>query len=603
MNGKGIYDPLTTPMSFTEIQSISPALSREFSGGSIEARAQLENSRTNSKPSLNHQLENVRTPSNPGFTVPRSSSAVAQQQQQQQLLPLQRGSLGLQPAIPKAKPKAKAVQPSSPGLARKPPGSIAPQADGRLPSPKTILNPRLSGMSVRKSYSDHNFGMTPQLTRRNTSTFAMEVAAPPEGQMFGGSRQFTSVPKAKAPGPGHLIPQSAPPSLNSSRNFSNSSRHFSQSGISSVTPSPGVSDEELKPGQTSVQEIPAKARTPPQALTPLKQLSAGSSRTSERSASPRKSVLEEKKHPDFWRPGTFLQRLGFTANARKKNVDNVGFTPMHHEQDSGIFDIEEGGRASQLNQLLPEARPSVTRISFNSEHKDLQREMMQCRDPTMAATKIDKVQAKFAAHPFTVITCRDIVLSDDMFELQSLGVRTDGRVMIVMAMIQRLIMRRLKDPKSTLSCTPAPIVSRVHQVLSDGSLGFHQARKIMDTPFPFAYAEMISFFLVIFMCTAPIVCVAFLEAEWMAYLMSLVSVWTYFSLNELARVLEKPYDADDANDLPLTLLQHEFNHRLWDTVRTMLRSGQQELFANLSEFSSISKYLDAHRAFKTIKSI
>ena len=28
-------------------------------------------------------------------------------------------------------------------------------------------------------------------------------------------------------------------------------------------------------------------------------------------------------------------------------------------------------------------------------------------------------------------------------------------------------------------------------------------------------------------------------------------VWVYFALNELARDLESPYDADDANDLPV----------------------------------------------------
>ena len=39
----------------------------------------------------------------------------------------------------------------------------------------------------------------------------------------------------------------------------------------------------------------------------------------------------------------------------------------------------------------------------------------------------------------------------------------------------------------------APIVSRIYQVLSDGTLPYHAALKVVDTPFPFAYAQLNAF--------------------------------------------------------------------------------------------------------------
>jgi len=41
----------------------------------------------------------------------------------------------------------------------------------------------------------------------------------------------------------------------------------------------------------------------------------------------------------------------------------------------------------------------------------------------------------------------------------------------------------------------APILARIYQQISDGSLGFRQARKIEDVPFPFLYTQAITVFL------------------------------------------------------------------------------------------------------------
>ena len=51
----------------------------------------------------------------------------------------------------------------------------------------------------------------------------------------------------------------------------------------------------------------------------------------------------------------------------------------------------------------------------------------------------------------------------------------------------------------------APVLSRVQQQISDGMLGFRQARKIEDVPFPFLYTQAITVFLGIFVVIFPLI--------------------------------------------------------------------------------------------------
>ena len=62
------------------------------------------------------------------------------------------------------------------------------------------------------------------------------------------------------------------------------------------------------------------------------------------------------------------------------------------------------------------------------------------------------------------------------------------RVHIVLGWLTRLLVRRRN--RGGLAQAEAPIVSRVYQVLSDGTLWYHAALKVVDTPFPFAYAQL-----------------------------------------------------------------------------------------------------------------
>merc|ERR1712196_690586 len=100
---------------------------------------------------------------------------------------------------------------------------------------------------------------------------------------------------------------------------------------------------------------------------------------------------------------------------------------------------------------------------------------------------------------------------------------------------------------------PAPVLSRLYQVLSDGHVGFMQAKKVSYTPFPLPYAQLVLFFIIVLMFSSPFVIVAYVDHMFVAALLSFCASLGYFTLNEVARELETPF-RHDPNDLPLTSL-------------------------------------------------
>ena len=132
-----------------------------------------------------------------------------------------------------------------------------------------------------------------------------------------------------------------------------------------------------------------------------------------------------------------------------------------------------------------------------------------------------------------------------------------------------------------LAAAEPPVFSRVHHALSDGMLGFQQARKVEDTPFPFPYAQLLSFMLWAFMLLFPLLAASKTgsaddASRFMGPLLTLLVVLSYFGMHEVARSLEDPF-AHPPNDLPCRLLQEAFNARLVAAWDSSLHAQQQPL--------------------------
>lgn len=106
-----------------------------------------------------------------------------------------------------------------------------------------------------------------------------------------------------------------------------------------------------------------------------------------------------------------------------------------------------------------------------------------------------------------------------------------------------------------------PILSRVYQELSRGMVNLHNAKKITDTQFPYPYAQLISFLLLIHLVLTPFVVSAFVQNHWWSSIVTFIPVFGMFSVNFVATELEMPF-GDDDNDLNMKHFQEEMNNSL-----------------------------------------
>eukprot|EP00405_Crypthecodinium_cohnii_P023733 CAMPEP_0206488744 /NCGR_PEP_ID=MMETSP0324_2-20121206/42645_1 /ASSEMBLY_ACC=CAM_ASM_000836 /TAXON_ID=2866 /ORGANISM="Crypthecodinium cohnii, Strain Seligo" /LENGTH=480 /DNA_ID=CAMNT_0053967927 /DNA_START=296 /DNA_END=1735 /DNA_ORIENTATION=- len=139
---------------------------------------------------------------------------------------------------------------------------------------------------------------------------------------------------------------------------------------------------------------------------------------------------------------------------------------------------------------------------------------------------------------------------------------TDARVTMVEGWIMRRLIARQKHEKSDSTITSPPILSRLYQVISDGCIGFGQASKFTDTPFPFPYHNLMQVFLWVYVFSVPFLVNAWVKALEMRCTMSFLAVWCYFSLHQVGNNLEDPFLPYDHNDLALQTIQHSYNAKL-----------------------------------------
>mmetsp|Transcript_49814 Transcript_49814/g.107885 ORF Transcript_49814/g.107885 Transcript_49814/m.107885 type:complete len:575 (-) Transcript_49814:75-1799(-) len=148
------------------------------------------------------------------------------------------------------------------------------------------------------------------------------------------------------------------------------------------------------------------------------------------------------------------------------------------------------------------------------------------------------------------------------------------RVGALLTLILETISQRRVD--GGLAGVEAPGLSRVYQVLSEGTNGFAQARKITHNPFPFAYSQVVTASLYILLITFPLIADAKIgrdnDTKWFAPVLSFITAIFYLGLHEVSIELEEPFRPP--GDFPLVILQDDFNERLLGSLHTL---GSQEL--------------------------
>mmetsp|Transcript_95261 Transcript_95261/g.307498 ORF Transcript_95261/g.307498 Transcript_95261/m.307498 type:complete len:527 (-) Transcript_95261:78-1658(-) len=125
--------------------------------------------------------------------------------------------------------------------------------------------------------------------------------------------------------------------------------------------------------------------------------------------------------------------------------------------------------------------------------------------------------------------------------------------------------------------TPPPIMSRTYQELSKGMLGFNQATKMADIPFPFPFSQLLEWLLLAFTFTVPLYTAIFTGGLIATPVLAFVVAVAFWSLTEISRELENPF-ADGPNQLPVIDMHERFVEvlRSVHNMRRPPRTGSRE---------------------------
>lgn len=139
---------------------------------------------------------------------------------------------------------------------------------------------------------------------------------------------------------------------------------------------------------------------------------------------------------------------------------------------------------------------------------------------------------------------------------------TDTRVAMVGGWFMRRLIARQKFEQGESRNTSPPILSRLYQVISDGTLNYAAAAKLALVPFPFPYQNLLAIFLVLFTIYVPVLVNGILMNVGLRAAVSFVAVFSYNALAAVGNNLEDPFSPYDRNELPLHELQDSFIWRL-----------------------------------------
>eukprot|EP00746_Dinoflagellata_sp_MGD_P133387 gnl/MRDRNA2_/MRDRNA2_67079_c0_seq1.p1 gnl/MRDRNA2_/MRDRNA2_67079_c0~~gnl/MRDRNA2_/MRDRNA2_67079_c0_seq1.p1 ORF type:complete len:753 (+),score=119.52 gnl/MRDRNA2_/MRDRNA2_67079_c0_seq1:136-2394(+) len=138
-------------------------------------------------------------------------------------------------------------------------------------------------------------------------------------------------------------------------------------------------------------------------------------------------------------------------------------------------------------------------------------------------------------------------------EVKSLHGATDKVAIILMWMEEAISRAQVQS----ILLTAPPILARVYNELGSGLAGFNSAYRISLVPFPFCFAQMIGWCLVVFLFLCPAVAFVFTGGEILTSSLTFCCLMGFWGLNRLAMELENPFGCK-VNHLPLAEMHHAF---------------------------------------------
>jgi hypothetical protein len=197
-----------------------------------------------------------------------------------------------------------------------------------------------------------------------------------------------------------------------------------------------------------------------------------------------------------------------------------------------------------------------------------------------------KVLAKSAAkHPLSVISG---LTREERIALGGCETFNGSRVIVAQSWVTQAIVRRREAGGLSVDA-PVLATGRTRQALSPSlpqssahtKLGsrcgagvyrnfqcandaYFQCKKIVDTPFPYPYAQSMLLMLCLYTAISPVMICQIVNSTPWAIATSFITVGIFVIMNEVARGLEEPFGSgDDSNKIAVDALHMDFNENLW----------------------------------------
>mmetsp|Transcript_32582 Transcript_32582/g.74457 ORF Transcript_32582/g.74457 Transcript_32582/m.74457 type:complete len:676 (+) Transcript_32582:96-2123(+) len=258
--------------------------------------------------------------------------------------------------------------------------------------------------------------------------------------------------------------------------------------------------------------------------------------------------------PDaFARPSVWPGQGEAPASARRTAANrNTALSRRSHRATQG----PDGARCVSRPSWAPVGRFSVSRS-----------EGLEVQTTNSSTDVVSRERSKRNASEL-----RGMLRADDM-RCRVVGSLTSREEQILYATsdevgtVLKWILYEIADLSASKKLVLAPAtVARIFQELSNGMLGFFQAKTISDVPFPFPFAQFLQYALIGFYLFVPFVTLDSVSpnySKWLSLPMNFFACAGFTALNEIAIEIEDPF-GEDPNDYPFHVNQWTFVNALED---------------------------------------
>eukprot|EP01043_Picozoa_sp_COSAG02_P008002 COSAG02_NODE_248_length_27133_cov_45.131723_20_plen_642_part_00 len=211
------------------------------------------------------------------------------------------------------------------------------------------------------------------------------------------------------------------------------------------------------------------------------------------------------------------------------------------------------GKRDQSSSNTASAKPrSVRRLATVDNARLLDRSASY-----RSIADIQESAKEAAEHPLGVIAG---MREAERAALERCETFNGARVLVAQSWLTQCIVRR--RAAGGLAVDPPVLATGIYRNLQQANEAFNQCKKIVDTPFPYPYAQAVMLSIVLYTFIAPIYICQIVNSPAWAIFISFIAVGAIVTLNEVARVLEEPF-GHSSNQLPIDDLSAEYNEKLW----------------------------------------